>query len=172
MSVDNEVGYKKPPKANQFKKGQSGNPKGRPKGSRSISAAFEEVIWKSVRIRQGDQRKSVPMIQAMLMALMAKATQPDIKAADLILKFAERFQHLTPKSALAPASASTSKPFEWTEEDESLRPFLEGLGNKQIFIMDGDNPIGSGNPGTPLGPEDESDKKSDTEQNSAPEKPT
>ena len=28
---DYEVGYKKPPKKNQFKKGQSGNPKGRPK---------------------------------------------------------------------------------------------------------------------------------------------
>jgi len=30
---DKKVGYKKPPKKTQFKKGKSGNPKGRPKKS-------------------------------------------------------------------------------------------------------------------------------------------
>jgi uncharacterized protein DUF5681 len=171
MSVNKEVGYKKPPKASQFKKGQSGNPKGRPKGSRSISTAFEEVIWKSVRIRQGDQRKSVPMIQAMLMAIMAKATQPDIKAADLILKFAERFQHLTPKSAPAPASANTPKPFEWTEEDETLLPFIEHLTNGRRALEEGCRIKNSTNPGTHLTPDDGSGKGGEGEQNAPPEKP-
>ena len=31
QNTEYEVGYKKPPRKNQFKPGQSGNPKGRPK---------------------------------------------------------------------------------------------------------------------------------------------
>jgi hypothetical protein len=30
-----EIGYRKPPKATQFRKGRSGNPRGRPKRSKS-----------------------------------------------------------------------------------------------------------------------------------------
>jgi len=36
MSNDYEVGYKKPPKQGRFKKGQSGNPRGRPSGTKNL----------------------------------------------------------------------------------------------------------------------------------------
>ena len=35
VKTNYEVGYGKPPEASKFKKGKSGNPKGRPKGARN-----------------------------------------------------------------------------------------------------------------------------------------
>lgn len=52
MKIDNKVeyivGYKRPPKDTQFKKGKSGNPKGRPKGSQNkkpkVCTTFNSLI--------------------------------------------------------------------------------------------------------------------------------
>ena len=38
-----EVGYRSPPKHSQFKKGASGNPKGRPKGTKSFAPATLKI---------------------------------------------------------------------------------------------------------------------------------
>src|SRR6202000_964768 len=50
---DFEIGYKKPPKATQFKPGTSGNPKGRPKRVRSpLNEILEDVLDAVVKYRE------------------------------------------------------------------------------------------------------------------------
>ena len=41
---NHSVGYGRPPEATRFKPGQSGNPKGRPKGSKNLRTLFAEEL--------------------------------------------------------------------------------------------------------------------------------
>jgi hypothetical protein len=45
-----EVGYGKPPTSGQYAKGKSGNPKGRPKGSKNLSTLVQQESRQLVRI--------------------------------------------------------------------------------------------------------------------------
>lgn len=81
-----EVGYKKPPKATQFKPGQCGNPKGRPKGSRSFSALIREELNKTMVATLKGRRIKVARRKAMAMKLVEQALSGDLRAALILLK--------------------------------------------------------------------------------------
>ncbi|MCC6949789.1 MAG: hypothetical protein IT539_18695 [Bradyrhizobiaceae bacterium] len=62
---DYEVGYKKPPKAHQFKPGQSGNHRGRPKGKRNMRSILQEALAAKVKVRDGDKVRTMTKRQAL-----------------------------------------------------------------------------------------------------------
>ena len=53
MSRDYEIGYGKPPKKHQFKPGQSGNRKGRPKGTKNTATLLREILDRKIELRTG-----------------------------------------------------------------------------------------------------------------------
>ena len=54
-STDGKVGYKHPPVKSQFRKGQSGNPRGRRKGQRNLAAVLREVLRQTVKVKRGEK---------------------------------------------------------------------------------------------------------------------
>jgi hypothetical protein len=78
-----QVGYGKPPKATQFRKGQSGNRKGRPKkaGATDPSQAWNKTLAQTVTGPNGKKRT---VMQASCDALAIKALKGDTAAARIV----------------------------------------------------------------------------------------
>ena len=69
------VGYSKPPAETRFRPGQSGNPKGRPKGAKNFSTLMEKELERKVTIKEGERRRRVSKREAMVKQLTNKAAQ-------------------------------------------------------------------------------------------------
>jgi len=85
---DYEIGFGRPPKATQFKKGTSGNKKGRPKGTKNIATLFHEAMHQRVAISENGQRRTITKIQAALTQLANKAATGDPKAIQASINIA------------------------------------------------------------------------------------
>jgi hypothetical protein len=85
MPGDYEVGYKKPPSRSRFRKGRSGNPKGRPKATKNLKTDLMEELRERILLREGTTRKRVSKQRALVKSLTAKAIKGDTRAASAIL---------------------------------------------------------------------------------------
>jgi Family of unknown function (DUF5681) len=66
---DYVVGYRRPPKATQFAAGKSGNPKGRPKGSRSVGAVLKDILQQKIAVTENGKTRRIPALEVMLRRL-------------------------------------------------------------------------------------------------------
>lgn len=91
MSEDYEVGYGKPPKAGQFKPGQSGNSKGRPKGAKDLKTDLLEELAEYVTLKEGGKTRRVTKQRAAIKTLVAKATHGDGRAVSQLINLSMKF---------------------------------------------------------------------------------
>jgi hypothetical protein len=75
-----KVGYGRPPVRSQFKPGQSGNPKGRRKGSKNLRNAIERMLTDKITLREGDKVRRVTRLEAVLLKQLSQALKGDPKA--------------------------------------------------------------------------------------------
>jgi hypothetical protein len=80
------VGYGKPPKQHQYQPGQSGNPKGRPKGAKSTSTLLRETLDRKIEVRTGATVRKVSVRETILIRIAEAALKGDIKSAQFLLQ--------------------------------------------------------------------------------------
>ena len=87
-----EVGYARPPRDTRFKPGQSGNPRGRPKGARNKRPGLHEErlkdiildeAYRGVTVRDGDRTVRISVAQAIVRAMAVKAAKGEHRAQRL-----------------------------------------------------------------------------------------
>jgi Family of unknown function (DUF5681) len=90
-----KVGKGRPPIDTRWKKGQSGNPKGRPTGSRGVSAVLHDVIRQKVPVTENGRTRQIPALEVMLRRLANDAMRSEPRALKLVLSLVERYADST-----------------------------------------------------------------------------
>jgi Family of unknown function (DUF5681) len=98
MTADNrkpngKVGFGKPPLDSRFKPGQSGNPSGRPKGTRNLRTDVRDTLQAPVKVADKGRPRRISTQQAVLMRLREKALNGDARSLDRLLEYARVFNN-------------------------------------------------------------------------------
>jgi hypothetical protein len=129
------VGYRLPPEETRFKKGISGNPRGRPKGSLNVATVLTRTLREKVAINENGRRKTVTKLEAALKQLVNKAAAGDLRALRQLTALAQ--------DAEAQQNARDNQHQDLGELDRDvmagiLRRFQ--VSKEQQNSFDGDNP--------------------------------
>ena len=79
-----QVGYGQPPRETRFRKGQSGNPQGRPKGSLNMATVLQRTLREPVVVTASGRKKTITKLEAAMTQITNKAAGGDLPALKLL----------------------------------------------------------------------------------------
>jgi hypothetical protein len=118
------VGYGRPPRDHQFRPGQSGNARGRPRGAKNESTILREIMRRKIKNRTSDRVSSISVLEGILLRITDDALKGNVKSAAFLLN---RFGSMV--------SGELERP-DLTEDD---REILEGYARRLRTKRDGDD---------------------------------
>jgi hypothetical protein len=104
-----KVGYGSPPLHSQWKKGQSGNPRGRPKGARDFMADLLAELAQVIQITEGGKVRSITKQRALIKALTTGGIKGDTKASAIVLRLCARFIEASPELETEPEVSAADR---------------------------------------------------------------
>ena len=123
---NNKVGYRRPPKHSRFRRGLSGNPKGRPKGARNLHTLIADELRKKIVVIEGGRRKRITKGVAIAKRVVRDALQGDSHATKIVLDEMRRSKCNQPQGTekegfyIPPGGATFTLNF-GAERDEPLK---------------------------------------------------
>jgi len=109
---DYEVGYGKPPRNTQFKKGQSGNPRGRPSGSKNLATLISVALNEPVIVVENGGRRKITKREA-IKQLVNRSTKADWRVIKILLDIVREIEgRVEPEAAESSFSAADEKVIE------------------------------------------------------------
>jgi hypothetical protein len=90
---DDELGYRKPPKKTRFKKGKSGNPKGRPKGSKNMRTVFQKELNSKIPVKENGKSSRITKREAIVKQAVNKAASGDPKAMPVVFNEVRAYEN-------------------------------------------------------------------------------
>jgi hypothetical protein len=120
MPHDYEVGNKKPPKDYRFKKGESGNPSGRPKGIKNLKTDLVEELQEKIAVREGDRSVEISKQRLIVKTLVTKTLRGDARITNTLVNLMSRVLDLDG------TVAETDQPLS-ADEQEALAVLEERL---------------------------------------------
>ena len=106
------MGYGKPPRHTRFTKGQSGNPRGRPRGAKNLKTLLSEALNECVIVTENGGRRKVTKREAIITQLVNRSATADWRAIKILLDLVREIEGQSD-----PASPET---FAFNEADEKV----------------------------------------------------
>jgi Family of unknown function (DUF5681) len=82
------VGYGKPPSASQFRPGQSGNVKGRPKGRKNLKTLIKRAMTAMITVQEGSSGRHVTKLEGVVLRQLQNALKGNDRSAMAVIKMA------------------------------------------------------------------------------------
>ena len=92
---DHEVGYGRPPRHSRFRKGRSGNPRGRPRGSKNLATLFAEALDETVAVKEDGRRRAISKREAIVKQLVNRSAGADLAAMRILLGMVQALEART-----------------------------------------------------------------------------
>jgi len=121
-----EVGYGKPPKANQFPKGRTGNPRGKRRGEENLVSVFKRHVLKRVKIKDGDTIRTITLAEAVILKNYNAALQKNPFAMGNIYRLAEESGEFVDMTG----SKQVGMPIAVSIRSKNMEEFLAQFGRK------------------------------------------